>query len=327
MSAIGSDAPLLSVIVTCTTAGDHVDRCLDALRAQRGAPAFEVIVPVDPSLPDVERWRAKYPEVAFPVLAAEGLAEASDPGLRHLAYDRRRATGLAAARGALLALTEDHARPAPDWCARIADAHARLPHAAIGGAIDNASPQPLAWAVYFGDFGRYQSPLPEGPADYVSDVNVSYKRAPLEAVADAWRGAYHETAVHGALRARGEVLWREPSIVVVQERGRLRLAPCLRERFAWGRLYAGKRAHEVGPARRLALALLSPLLPPLLLFRQVRTAWQRGRHRAAFARALPWLAVLLVAWSAGEVAGLWTGRPTSARPPADADERVREPRA
>ena len=303
--------PRLSVVVTCTTGGTHVDRCLAALAAQRDAPPFEVIVPVDASLPDVARWREAFPDVRFPELATDGIGAARDPGVRHLAYDLRRATGLGAARGEWIALTEDHARPAPDWCARIAAAHERWPHAAIGGAIDNAGGPALTWAVYFSDFGRYQSPLPEGPSDYVSDVNVSYKRAPLEAVAASWRSAYHETAVHGALRARGEVLWRDPSIVVVQERGTLRPGACLRERFAWGRLYAGKRAHEVGRAKRWQLALLAPLLPPLLLWRQTRTSAARGRNLAPFARALPWLAVLLVAWSAGETVGLWTGRPTA----------------
>jgi hypothetical protein len=247
--------------------------------------------------------------VRFPPSDGGGAPAARDPGQAHLAYDRRRSAGLAAARGRLVALTEDHARPAPDWCAQIADAHARLPHAAIGGAIENASDLPLTWAVYFCDFGRYQRPFPEGPAAYVSDVNVSYKRKALEAVSSAWQPSYHETAVHAALRERGQKLWLCPRIVVHQERGRLALAPVLRERFAWGRLYAGKRAHEEAPARRWLLVLGSPLLPVLLLFRHLRTAWTRGRHRRAFLRALPWTALLLVFWSAGEAVGLVSGRP------------------
>lgn len=311
MNDAGARTPQLSVVVTCASGGAHVDRCLEALAAQRGAPEFEILVPVDASCPDLPRWQRAFPHVQFPIVEIAELANASDPGLRHLAFDRYRAAGLAAARGELIALTEDHARAAPDYCARIVAAHARLPHAAIGGAIDNASPHALSWAVYFSDFGRYQSPLPEGPAEYVSDVNVSYKRAALERVADVWRDSYHETAVHGALRARGEVLWREPSIVVAQERGRLSLRACLRERFAWGRLYAGKRAHEISPGERTRLALFAPLLPPVLLYRGLRTTWARGRNRAAFLRALPLLALLTCVWSVGEAVGIWTGRAIS----------------
>jgi len=319
-------APELSVVVTVTTGGQHVERCLEALLAQvapiapiaepddpqADGPAVEILVPVDASVAGVAGWAARFPTVRFPEVPGEA-PRAEDPGSAHLAYDRRRATGLAAARAPILALTEDHARPAPDWCRRILAAHRRLPHAAIGGAIDNASPQTLTWAVYFSDFGRYQSPLPEGPADYVSDVNVSYKRAALLEVAETWRGTYHETAVHGALKARGGILWRAPEIIVQQARGKLALGPVLRERFAWGRLYAGKRAHEVPAAKRWLLALGAPLLPPLLLARQLRNTLARGRNVGPFLRALPALVLLVCCWSAGEAVGLWTGAASRGR--------------
>ncbi len=307
----------LSVVVTVTTGGDHVARCLEALAAQRDAPPFEVLVPVDPAVRGVEAWRRAHPEAEFPIVAetaeeAARLHFAGDPGPEHLAYDRPRATGLAAAGAPLVALTEDHARPDTDWVGRIVAAHARLPHAVIGGAIDNRSDYPLTWAVYFCDFGRYQSPLPAGPAGYASDVNVSYKRAALARVEAAWRGAYHETAVHGALRARGETLWLAPEIVVHQERGRLRARLVLRERFAWGRLYAGKRVREMGALRRAAMIVAAPLLPLVLLLRRSREALGRGAQRGAFLRALPWMALLLGAWSLGEWVGYTTGRPTRA---------------
>jgi len=302
------------VVVTVTSGGRHVVRCLEALQAQRDAPAIEILVPVDPSVPGVRRWRECFPGVAFPQVPVSADLRPGDPGQAHLLYDLRRATGLAVAAGAIVALTEDHARPDPDWCAQILRAHARLPHAAIGGTIANGGDQPLAWAVYFSDFARYQPPLPEGPGESLSDVNVSYKRAPLEAVRCSWQPSYHETAVHGALRRRGAVLWREPRMRVVQERGRLRLGPSLRERFAWGQLYAGKRVRELTSRRHRLLALTVPLLPGLLLLRQLRLAVQRRRSLAPFLRALPWLALLVVSWSAGEAAGLWTGRPVRNAP-------------
>ncbi len=311
MTRATSASPELSVVIAVTSGGLHVDRCLEALAAQRQAPLLEIILPVDASIPELDtaRWRERFPEVRLAPLPTGTGAALRDAGQRHLQYDRRRAAGLAAASAPIVALTEDHARPAANWCRSILRAHAALPHAAIGGAIDNASPELLARAVHLCDFGRYQSPLSGGPADYVSDVNVSYKRSALEAISHRWRDGYHETAVHQALQAHEGVLWLDPSIVVAQQRGRLELLACLRERYAWGRVYAGKRCAELAPSRRAVLALLAPLLPGVLLARQLRGAWIRRRRDSA--RILPLVAILLCAWSLGETVGYWTGRPVA----------------
>jgi hypothetical protein len=56
-------------------------------------------------------------------------------------------------------------------------------------------------------------------------------------------------------------------------------------------------------SRRLLYAALAPLLPPVLLLRMARTARERGRHEAAFRRALPLTAALTLSWSCGELIG------------------------
>lgn len=101
MTAIGSAAPRLSVVITCTTAGQHVDHCIEGLQAQLGASLPNV---------DIARWRERFPEVPFPEFSAKTETEASSPGLRRPTYDRRRPVGLAATRGESIAQTEDHAR-------------------------------------------------------------------------------------------------------------------------------------------------------------------------------------------------------------------------
>ena len=314
MTAAASTAPALelSVVVTVTSGGQHLLECLRRLAEQRDPPFFEVVVPVDASIGGVDGWRDAHREVRFVDLELPAAAVASDrfartPGTDHLAYDRRRAAGLAAAQAPIVALTEDHARPDPDWCANVVAAHRRWPHAAIGGVIENACDRPLNWAAYFCDFGRYQGGLREGPARYVSDVNVSYKATALARVESSWTDSYHETAVHGALRAAGESLWLSPTLVVRQDRGPLRLGALLRERYAWGRLYAGKRVAEISRLRRGLLLVLAAGLPILLLARKAATVVARRRHRGAFVRVLPILVLLL----AGELVGYATGRPTS----------------
>lgn len=294
----------LSVVVAPTGTGAALGGALEALAAQEGAPRFEVIVPYDAGIAGIGALCDAHPDVRF--IEVEGtapLTASRDIGVRHEAIDRRRAAGLAAAEGDVIALTEEYARPAPDWCARLVALHARLPHAVIGGAIEPARDRPVNWALYFGDAGRYQSPLPEGPARFVSDVNASYKRAPLYAAADEWRERYHETGLHDALRRAGHTLWLDPALIVRQDRGEVALGDALRERFAWARLYAGRRAAEVSRRTRWLLAAGAPLLGPLLFARQARTALRRGAHRAAFLRAAPLLAVMDLIWSAGELTG------------------------
>jgi len=304
-------SPSLSVVVAPTAArGAFLAGALEALAAQRGAPPAEVIVPVDESIAHAD-LAGRFPDVRF--LAVPGTADLSrsrDPGLAHEAIDLRRSAGLAAVRGAIVALTDEHARPRADWCAQIVSLHAAQPHAAIGGAVENERDRALNWALFFFDAGRYQNPLDEGPARFVSDVNVSYKRAALERVR-AWLPRYHETGFHDALRAAGEKTALSRALVVGVDRGALSLGAALRERVGWARLYAGRRAREVSPTVRALLCAGAPALALVLLARQARLAFARGRHRGAFLRALPLLALIDLAASWGELLGYASGRATA----------------
>ncbi len=302
----------LSVVIAPVSRGEFLATALEAMAAQEGAPPFEVVVPIDDSVAGVDALRAAHPDVHFvPVEGTAELGQSDDPGIAHLAIDRRRAAALAAARGDIIALTDEWSRPAVDWCAEIVRAHRETDAVVIGGAITCGRDRAINWALFFMDAGRYQNPLPEGPAHFVTDVNVSYKRRALEAV-DVWREEYHETRLHDALRSRGERLWLTPRLVVAVDRRDLSLGDALRERFAWSRLYAGRRAQEVSPGQRGAFALGALLLPAVFLWRQFRVSWERGQHKTEFLRCLPVLVLMNLVWSVGETTGYVTARGTSA---------------
>lgn len=313
------------MVVAPTERGRFLPGCLDALAAQQQVPDFEVIVPVDDSVENLDSLRAAHPHVRFLELR-EGTALAldPDPGRAHLAIDRRRAAGLASACGRIVALTEEHARPASDWCRKLLEAHAG-PHAAIGGAVENARDRVLNWALFFSDAGRYATPLGEAPSSSLTDLNVSYKRRALEAVRESWSELYQETQVHAALRARGESLWLSGTFVVAQDRGPLRLGPALVERFAWARLYSGRRSRELSGSARLALCLGAPLLVGLLPLRQAREALTRSGQRLPFLRAFPLLILMAILRSAGEAVGYATGRATSRGTSGEGDPQRRNP--
>jgi hypothetical protein len=301
--------PRISVIVTLVEGVEALRLMLRALADQEDAPPLEVIVPYDASERRVAELEADHPDVTFVAMGPVETAQPIDgPGGQHELFDRRRAAGLALARGELIAILEDRGVPRRDWARQASALHDELPHAVIGGAVENGRDRPLNWAVYFCDFGRYQLPFEEGARPYVTDVNVCYKRAALDGTRDLWEDRYHETTVHWELLRRGETLYLGNRMVVDQMREGLRLGKVLRERYAWGRLFAYTRAREVG-AKRFVLAVGSLILPALLLLRHARLQMRKKVAWGKFARTSPLVLLLLCAWSLGETVGYLTARP------------------
>jgi hypothetical protein len=297
----------LSVVVTIVDGNHALDRCLSALAEQQDPPDLEVIVPWDGSVPGIAAYAGRYPSFRFLALGTLTTGRPVDqPAGQHELFDRRRSAGLAAATGDVVAILEDRGVPRPDWARQVVTAHARLPHAAIGGAIENGGEDVLAWAVFFCDFSRYQMPFADGPREWVSDVNVSYKRRPLEAVADVWRDRYHEPAVHWALQRAGETLYLTSAFAVVQMRTGLRLVPLLQERFEWGRLFGHIRVREAARPRRMLLAFTAPLLPLVLFARQAGLQVSKRASLPRFLAACPATLLLLTVWSLGEAVAYLT---------------------
>jgi hypothetical protein len=276
----------------------HLEESLRALRGQADAPPFEVIVPYHDATDGIDALRKEFREVRF--VAVSGIGERRPGSREH--HDVLRARGLAAARGSLLALLEDHALPDRRWCASLVAAHRQTDAAAVGGAIENGVDSPLAWAVYYCDFARYQNPVPDGASPFASDANSAYKREALEPIRALWQESFREGVVNGALLASGKTLILRSDVIVYQNRSDLTLGGALRERFVWGRSFARTRGLAFTAARRMAYAVASPFLPPVLVLRMAAISWRRRRFGQFFG-AVPLTALLLCGWSAGECAG------------------------
>jgi glycosyl transferase family 2 len=304
-----TDRVVLSVVLRVVGGKPFVRRCLSSLKEQIGNRAIEVIVPHDANDSDVSRLKREFPQFFF--LNVGGLQTSSPvatPAAAHELCDRQTSKGLAVARGEIVALVEDDATPARDWCEQILDAH-KLPYDIIGGAVEHSGRGTVNWAVYFLDFGRYQLPLSEGPTGYLTDVNVSYKRAALGSVKEVWEQKYNEVVVHRAFAKKGAVLWRRPQIVVYQDRGFLSFSRQLRERFAWGNLFAAVRVREMTLPRRLLYVLLSPAIPLVLTARMAKKVFVTGRNRWRFVLSLPVFLSLGSVWCVGELFAYLSGRP------------------
>lgn len=300
--------PLLSVVVTIVDGGASLERLLNALSRQADPPPLELLVPHDATLGDLSDFQARFPTVKWLDLGQVRTERpASSAAGQHELYDRRRAAGLAAASGALVAIVEDRGAPRADWSRTAVRLHRDQAAAVIGGAIEPVRSSLINWAFWVCDFSRYGLPFPPGPARWVSDVNVTYKRTAIEATRDLWRDRYQEPVVHWALESRGEILYRSPDLVVLHQLPPQRLLPLLPQRFDWGRLFGSIRARHASVPRRLMLALASPIVPLVVLARHGRVQFRRGEG-LRFLRAMPLLLVMLTAWTVGEAWGTITRR-------------------
>ncbi len=120
---------------------------------------MEIIVPFNEQDQEIRSLESRFPGVLF---HATRLSVDSPARLCHEHYDELRSVGLTLARGKIIAMLEDHEIPTPSWCGKMLAEHAALPHAAIGGAVENGIDRPINWATYFFDFGRYQNPVNPG---------------------------------------------------------------------------------------------------------------------------------------------------------------------
>lgn len=307
MSASGPEVSIVVALISGRT--EDLERCLTALARQEEVAPPEILVPFDEPSRDVLRLASSFPDVRFIPLEGVDTREAR-AGASREHHDLLRTLGLRGARGHYVILTEDHAHADPRWCANLLAALEAHPRAAcVGGAVEWGGTSLLSYAVYLCDFGRYQNPLPDAPAVFVSDSNVCYRRDALDAIADRWQQQYQETVVHGELARAGHELRLTPRAVVWQARHGLHWSGALRERFVWGRSYAGSRVAGQPSVKRLVLTALTPALPFILSWRYFSGAWSRGQARGRLLlTALP-LFLLSASWSLGEMAGYLTGRP------------------
>lgn len=298
----------LSVVLTVVSGREAVRQNLAALTPQIDFDEAEVIVPFDRFSADVESLKPEFPDANFVFIDDGDEKEDLSKAEEHRRFDKRRAVGLQLSRGKIVAMTEDHARPAADWVSQILKVHEQ-PYDVIGGAVENDIETALNRAVYYCDFGRYCRPFDSAEAEYVSDVNVAYKREALMSVQDEWRDAYQETTVHWALRSSGRKLYLDDRPIVYQMRKGLKFTEAFRERIGWGRIFAETRVREIATSRRVIYAFGTLLLPFLMLWRVFEHMRRQQRTIGTMLSTLPVAFVLLIGWSWGEFIGYVRGLP------------------
>lgn len=296
--------PLVSVIVPSLNGLPYPLVCLEALATQDSEIPMEIIVP-DCTGPDtVVAINDRFPSVK--VLTFD------EP--RTVA--QLRAAGIEVAAGRLVAVTEDHCLPRPDWIRNIVEAHRQTGWAAVGGGVENDSTDRIVdWAAFFCEYHHHISPVPPGPTRSVPGMNVAYDMEALASERGLFAESLWENFLHDRLHGEGFVLGLDPKIVV-GHRKRFTVRGFLTERFHNSRAFSGLRVAGSPRWVRTAWAAASLLLPPLLLFRMTREIARRPAVRGRYLRALPLVVLFTLAWTVGELVGYLMG-------PGDSPLKVR----
>ena len=211
---------------------------------------------------------------------------------------------LDAATGEVVAQVEDHVFVDPQWAAAILAAHGR-PSAAVAPRLANANPATaISWANFIASFSDAIAARPAGPVDSGPGHNTSYKASVLRQYRDELLSLYQsERMFHYRLRQDGHVILHEPdarqahlNISVPRE--------AVGHAFLGGILFGAYRGRAMGTVEKVARTALSPLVPPLRLWRTWRLL-SGTTDLVLPARAWALLPLLLVAHAAGEAAGYW----------------------
>jgi len=295
--------PRMSVIVITPDGYGTVRRLIGRLHAQTVREELEIVVVAPPGAiasPDEPRLRDF---AALRIIETQNMDSTA----------RARAAGIRAAAADIVVLTEDHSLPEPDWAESLIQAHDG-DWAVVGPAVGNGNPRSLlSWANLLIEYSEWLDPAPRGEARHLPGHNSSYKRDVLLSYGDAlgrWLEA--DSVLHWDLRAKGHRLYLEPA-ARTQHFNFSRLGSSIALRFHAGRLFAGMRRSDWGPARRLVYAVGSPLIPFVRLYRIVKELLRPDRPCQLIPRLLPLFLLLLAADAAGELIGYLGGPGTSSK--------------
>lgn len=282
-------------MVLATDGLQLVGEVLGHLRGQTVAERIEVILVTPPG--SIEGDLSAEKGRLHSMRAVEAATRDSPPGAR--------AVGVLNARAPVVAFSETHCFPDPDWAEALLRAHAG-PWGAVAPEINNENPgRATSWANIFIDYSPWLAPIESGRVNDLPGHNSSYKRALLLEYGDRLPTLFEsESVMHWDLRDRGHGLYQEAD-AKVHHRNITEPKSSILEHFHNGRCFSALRSHDWSAPRRAIWALGSPLIPLVRFSRIVREARRPGRRLPL--KALPIMIMSLAAHGIGEMIGYATG--------------------
>ena len=276
------ERPEISVVVPSHERPLRLLWLLNALEAQALDPSrWEVVVASDSRPPATHRIIAEHP------LAARGTLRAvfREPGTGAPAIHRN--SGWHAARGELIAFTDDDCRPEPGWLAALAAAASRAPADVLQGSVrpDPNEAEVLArvpWA---------RSVVVDPPNWHAPTANIAFPRALLERLdgfEETIRAGGEDTDLWARAEEAGARLVAVPEARVRHAVHPMAFTQYLRSQTRWTDLPAVVKRHP-RLRRRLPLGLFWKERHAQLLLAATGAGLVAARRRNVYGLlALPW---------------------------------------
>lgn len=295
--ALSETLPALTAIVAIPDQYATVAQTIEYLKKQTIVSEIQIVLVVPSRV-----------AVPIPLTDLEMFHDVRVTKLPNLTYSHAMAHGIRHADAPVVAMTEDHAFPAPNWAERLVSAH-QAPHAVVGPMMRNANPtSAVSWADFYIGYGKWAEPIASGEHDFLMAHNAAYKRdVLLEFGAALEEMMASETALHFELAHRKHTFWLEATTHTAHVNFD-RWQPFIAAMFFSGRVFAGYRAWNWSWRKRALYALAFPLIALVRLVRirrDVRRAAMPFRARLALYGAI---ALGLFADALGQGIGYAMGR-------------------
>jgi hypothetical protein len=291
--------PRIAVVLgrVSTEDTDRVIETIEALDPAVSGEPCEIVIADRLQDKLTDRIRRDFPQVRL----VDCPADMALPEMRTLAFE--------ASSAPIVAVTEDHCVPVAGWARTVAAAfnEGGPEVVAVGGSVVNGvTDTGLDWATYLCEYSFFSPPVAQGDSPILPGMNVAYRRAALErAPRELLISGFWETTLHPLLLQEGGRFVSLNELVMLHKK-RFSWGLFASQRFIYSRYFAGLRFGGAALPTRLAAAVASLALPPLLLLRAVKAARSKGLAREML-RASPYLVPLYMIWAVGESVGALRG--------------------
>jgi hypothetical protein len=294
---MNSIRPSLSVLLCSEGSFESLEQTISRLMEQTICSELELVL-VGPK--QEEPWwtaelQGRFHNVQLVFISSfRSMGEANALGVRHATSD-------------VVAFSEDHCFPDPDWAESLVAAH-RGDWAVVGPQFSNANPAcAMSRADFLIGYSPWSGPLQSGEAQLLPGHNSSYKKSVLLNYGDslgAWLEA--ETVLHYDLASKGYKLYLQAAARTTHVNFS-RFSSWFGSQHLQGRIFASERCKGWSLGRRLFYAGASPLIPVIRLARIAGQYFSAPRSKMMFLRTLPHLALGLGLDGVGQFMGYAIG--------------------